>query len=81
MIQFEMIKILKRELIIYTGLLTALIFLMHPDLISEPTARLALMQEKENYTHPLLYSFFVYLVIFFMRAMIDFVGKLFTKKK
>ena len=76
-----MIKIIKKELIIYTGLLTALIFLLHPDLLSEPTGRLALMQEKGNYIHPLLYSFFVYLVIFFFRAIISFVMKFFNKRK
>jgi len=76
-----MIKIFKKELIIYTGLLTALIFLMHPDLLSDPTSRLALMQEKGNYIHPLLYSFFVYLVIYFFRAVIGFVMKFFNKGK
>ena len=76
-----MIKILKRELIIYTGLLTALIFLMHPDLLSDPTTRLGLMQEKGNYIHPLLYTFFIYLIIFFFRFVINFIGNLFTKKK
>ncbi len=76
-----MIKILKRELIIYTALLTALIVLMHPDLLSDPTARLGLMQEKENYIHPLLYTFFVYLVIYFFRALIDLVTNFFEKRK
>jgi len=76
-----MIKILQKELIIYTALLTALIVLMHPDLLSVPTARLGLMQEKGNYVHPLLYTFFVYLIIYFFRFVIDFVTKLFTKKK
>jgi len=76
-----MIKILKTELVIYTALLTVLIFLMHPDLLSDPTARLGLMQEKGNYIHPLLYTFFVYLIIFFIRAIINFIAKFFSKKK
>ena len=58
-----MTNIIKKELIIYTALLTLLIVLMHPDLLSHPTARLGLMQEKGNYIHPLLYTFFVYLVL------------------
>ena len=76
-----MIKILKTELVIYTALLTVLIFLMHPDLLSDPTARLGLMQEKGNYIHPLLYTFIVYLIIFFIRAIINFIAKFFSKKK
>lgn len=76
-----MIKLLRKEFIIYTALLTVLIGLMHPDLLSEPTARLGLMQEKGNYVHPLLYTFFVYLIIYFLRFIIDFIEKLFTKKK
>ncbi len=76
-----MIKILKTELTIYTVLLTVLIFIMHPDLLSEPTVRLGLMQEKENYIHPLLYTFFVYLVLYFFRAVIGFIMKFFNKNK
>lgn len=74
-----MINIIKKELTIYTALLTILIFLMHPDLLNDPTARLGLMQEKANYIHPLLYSFFVYLIIYFLRAIVGFVIK-FIKK-
>jgi len=72
-----MIKILKQELIIYTALLTLLILLMHPDLLSDPTVRLAAMQQKENYIHPLLYTFFVYLILFFFRGIISLVMKYF----
>ena len=81
MIQSWMIKILKTEFVIYTALLTVLIFLMHPDLLSDPTARLGLMQEKGNYIHPLLYTFFIYLVIYFFRFVFGFVMKFFKKNK
>ena len=81
MIQSWMIKILKTELVIYTALLSVLIVLMHPDLLSNPTARLGLMQEKGNYIHPLLYTFFVYLIIYFFRFVIGFIMKFFNKKK
>ena len=75
-----MIKILKKELIIYTALLTLLVVLMHPDLLSHPTARLGLMQEKGNYIHPLLYTFFVYLILYFLRFVVRYIVKLVKKK-
>ncbi len=76
-----MINILKKELIIYTALLTGLILLMHPDLLSEPTIRLGLMQEMGNYIHPLLYTFFVYLILYFFRAVFGFIMKFFKKEE
>ena len=76
-----MIKILKTELTIYTALLTVLILLMHPDLLTDPTVRLGLMQEKGNYLHPLLYTFFVYLILYFIRSVISFVMKFIKKEK
>ena len=76
-----MIKILQKELIIYTALLTALILLMHPDLLSDPVTRLGLMQTQGNYIHPLLYTFFVYLIIYFFRAVFGFIMKFFNKNK
>ncbi len=76
-----MINILKKELTIYTALLTVLIFLIHPDMLSNPTIRLGLMQEKTNYIHPLLYTFFVYLILYFFRAIFSFAKKLIFKEK
>ena len=76
-----MIKILKTELTIYTALLTVLIFIMHPDMLSDPTIRLGLMQEKTNYIHPLLYTFFVYLILYFIRSIISFILKFVKKGK
>lgn len=76
-----MIKIIKKELVIYTALLTVLIVAMHPDLLSEPTTRLALMQQQGNYIHPLLYTFFIYLVLFFIRSIVGYVIKFFKKEK
>jgi ABC-type multidrug transport system fused ATPase/permease subunit len=75
-----MINIIKKELIIYTALLTLLIVLMHPDMLSNPTVRLGLMQERANYIHPLLYTFFVYLVLYFFRFVFSFIIKLFSRK-
>ncbi len=75
-----MINIIKKELIIYAALLTVLIVLMHPDMLSDPTARLGLMQEKGNYIHPLLYTFIIYLVLYFFRFIFSFIMKFFDKK-
>jgi len=73
-------KVLKKELLIYLSTLLALALIMHIDLLSDPSARLQAMQEKENYTHPLLYSFVVYTVILILRKTIDFITGLFEKK-
>lgn len=73
-------KKIKRELLIYSSILVLLILLMHPDMLSDPAARLGLMQQHQNYIHPLLYSFFVYLVVFVLRAAVAWVIGLFRKK-
>ncbi len=76
-----MINIFKKEFTIYTALLTILIFLMHPDMLSEPTIRLGLMQDHENYIHPLLYTFFAYLILYFLRAIVGYIMKFIKKEK
>ena len=76
-----MINIIKKELIIFTALLTLLIVLMHPDMLSNPVDRLERMQYVGNYVHPLLYTFFVYLVVYFFRFVFGFIMKLFDKKE
>ena len=73
-------KKIKRELLIYSSILVLLILLMHPDMLSDPAARLGLMQQHQNYIHPLLYSFFVYLVVFVLRAAVAWVIGLFRKR-
>lgn len=75
-----MINIIKKEFTIYTALLSILILLMHPDLLSNPTTRLGLMQDLGNYIHPLLYTLFVYLILYFVRFVFGFIWKLFKKK-
>ena len=73
-------QVLKKELLIYLLTLLALALIMHIDLLSDPSARLQAMQEKENYTHPLLYSFVVYTVLLILRKTIDLITGLFEKK-
>ena len=72
--------ILKRELLYYLLTLLVLALIMHIDLLSDPSARLTMMQEKENYFHPFIYAFIIYSVIFILRKIIDFVTGLFEKK-
>ena len=72
-------KIIKRELVIYSAILLVLILLMHPDMITNPAERLGLMQQHENYIHPLLYTFIVYLIVFALRAFVSWIIGLFRK--
>lgn len=74
-------KIFKRELIIYSTILLVLILIMHPDMLSDPATRLGMMQQHQNYVHPLLYSFFVYLVLFALRAAVSAIVRLFRGNK
>ncbi len=71
---------IKKETLIYLATLLILALLMHIDLLSDPSSRLSLMQEKENYSHPFLYSFIIYFIILILRKIIDFIMGLFEKK-
>ena len=71
---------IKKEALIYLATLLILALIMHIDLLSDPLSRLNIMQEKENYFHPFLYSFIIYAVIFILRKIIDFIMGLFEKK-
>jgi hypothetical protein len=70
---------IKKELLIYLFTLLILTLIMHSDLLTDPSVRINLMLEKENYSHPFLYSFIVYAVVFVLRKMIDFISGIFTK--
>jgi len=71
---------LKIEFYIYLGTLFVLIIIAHSDILSSPMARIELMGQKENYFHPIVYSFAIYSVIFIIRKLIDFISGLFSKK-
>ena len=71
---------LKKEFFIYLGTLFVLIIIAHSDILSDPLARLDLMGQKENFSHPFIYSFAIYSVIFILRKIIDFISGLFEKK-
>ena len=71
---------LKKEFYIYLATLLVLIVIAHSDMLSDPIARFELMGQKENYSHPIIYSFAIYFVIFVIRKTIDFIAGLFEKK-
>lgn len=71
---------IKKEALYYLLTLVVLALIMHIDLLSDPFARFETMQEKENYSHPFLYAFIVYSILFIVRKSIDLIGSLFTKK-
>ena len=72
---------IKKELIIYLLVVLVLTLIMHSDLLTNPSMRINLMYEKENYSHPFLYSFFVYSAILILRKIIDFLSAIYTKNK
>jgi len=49
-------------------------------MLTDPVTRLGAMQEVGNYIHPLLYTFFVYLILYFFRFVFSFIMKFFDKK-
>lgn len=73
-------QVLKKELLFYFLTLIVLALIMHIDLLSDPFSRFQTMQEKENYSHPFLYSFVIYGIIFILRKVINFIVGLFEKK-
>ena len=73
------LAVLKRELLYYFLILLGLSLMFHSDLLSNPSARFDLMLDKENYFHPLIYSFVVYSSLLIIRKIIDFILGLFQK--
>ena len=71
---------LKREIFVYLAMLVVLALLSHSDLLSNPSQRFQLMIERENYFHPLLYTFILYSIIFILRKTLDFIIGLFERK-
>ena len=71
---------IKREIFVYLVMLFVLGLVMHSDLLSDPSSRFQMMHEKGNYSHPFLYTFFVYIILFLIRKTLDFIMGLFRKK-
>ncbi len=72
--------VVKKEFLYYLIILLILALIMHSDLLTNPLSRLEIMKEKENYSHPFLYSFIVYSVILVLRTIINFISNIFEKK-
>lgn len=71
---------IKREFFVYLAIFFVLSILVHSDFLSDPSSRFQMMNEKENYSHPFLYAFFVYSILFIIRKVLDFIIGLFEKK-
>jgi len=74
-------KRILREVLIFGVVLLLLALMQHGDLLSAPGARMALMQEKGNYLHPIYWSAAVYLIIGIVRLVIAGMAKLFKRGK
>jgi hypothetical protein len=70
---------LKQESLIYFLMFLVLTLLMHSDMLSTPLVRIDMM-DKENYTHPFLYTLFIYTLFFIIRKILDFIISFFEKK-
>lgn len=75
-----MSSIIKKELIFFTILLIILAFIQHSDLLTNPSERIELMSQIENYLHPFLWVALLYSVLLVFRLILKFILKLFTKK-
>lgn len=71
-----MVRRIKIEILVFLAILLVLAVVQHPDLLSSPLERFALMQEHQNYTHPFLWSGGVYVVVGFFRVVVAFLLKL-----
>jgi len=71
---------IKREVIIYIVMLLVLTIVMHNDLLTNPSSRFEIMYEKGNYSHPFVYTFVIYSILFIIRKILDFIIGLFEKK-
>lgn len=76
-----MIKKIRKELLIYLALLVVLALFQHPDLLSSPLTRLNFMLNRQNYFHPLLWTFIVYILIGFVRLVISGIVYLRSRSK
>jgi uncharacterized membrane protein len=69
-----LIKALKKELLIYIGILVALSLLMHPE-------RISMVESPYQLIHPFAWSFGVYVVVAVLRWIVSVVLKVFKRKK
>ncbi len=72
--------IIKKEFLYYIIIFFFLALIFHIDLVSDPLTRLDLIRQKENYSHPFIYTFIVYSIFFILRKFIDLIEVIFKKK-
>ncbi len=68
-----MTKVLKKELLIYVGILVALSLFMHPE-------RISIVESPYQLLHPFAWSFGVYVIVAVLRALFGMVKKFFRNK-
>ena len=73
-------RLLIREGAIYAVVVAVSALMIHPDLLSLPSERLARMAERGNHLHPLIYGGILYLVVALLRRIASFIGALFRLK-
>jgi len=76
-----MIKKIKLELLYFSLLLILLALSMHQDLMTAPLDRLDLMSQKENYLHPIFWTFIIYSIIGIFRLILKYVFYLKNRNK
>jgi len=76
-----MINKIKIELIYFSILLIILALFMHQDLLTTPLDRFSLMNEKENYLHPITWTFIIYFIIGMFRLIFKYVFYLKNRNK
>jgi hypothetical protein len=74
-------KVLLREMAIYAVLLLTMALLMHPDLLTDPSQRMAVLQDRGNYLHPLVYAGVLYALIGIIRIAVRFLRRIGSRQK
>ena len=73
-------KAFLKAFFVYISMFILLTVLMHSDILSEPFLRFEMMSEKENYTHPFIYTGIIYAIFFMIKTLLDFIIGFFEKK-
>ena len=68
-----MINKIKTELLYFSTLLIVLALVMHADLLTSPFERFTLMAQKENYLHPLVWTFLIYFILGLLRLIFKYI--------
>jgi len=76
-----MIKKIKIELLYFISILIILALFMHQDLLTSPLDRISLMNEKENYLHPILWTSIIYSIIGILRLVLKYAFYLKNRNK